>query len=92
MWFLRHLDRLDVEMAAVEALRKEGWIKRALWQVVPDDGSLRLEIDFQAGGALRKGWLVYPYVFPHAPPMLLPRDPQQRWSGHQWGAGGELCL
>lgn len=92
MWFLRNLDRLDVEMAAVEALRKEGWIKLAHWQVVPDDGSLRLEIDFQAGGALRKGWLVYPHVFPHAPPMLLPRDPQQLWSGHQWGAGGELCL
>lgn len=92
MWFLRHLDRLDVEMAAVEALRKDGWIKRAQWQVVPGDGSLRLEIDFQAGGALRKGWLVYPHVFPHAPPMLLPRDPEQRWSGHQWGAGGELCL
>lgn len=92
MWFLRHLDRLDVEMAAVEALRKEGWIKRAQWQVVPDDGALRLEIDFQAGGALRLGWLVYPHVFPHAPPMLLPRDPDQRWSGHQWGAGGELCL
>ncbi len=92
MWFLRHLDRLDVEMAAVEALRKEGWIKRAQWQVVPDNGSLRLEIDFQAGGALRKGWLIYPHVFPHAPPMLLPRDPEQRWSGHQWCAGGELCL
>lgn len=92
MWFLRRLDRLDVEMAAVEALRKEGWIKRAQWQVVPYEGALRLEVEFQAGGALRKGWLVYPHVFPHAPPMLIPRDPEQLWSGHQWGVGGELCL
>lgn len=92
MWFLRRLDRLDVEIAAVGALRKEGWIKRAQWQVVPNEGSLRLEIDFQAGGALRKAWLAYPHVFPHAPPMLVPRDPEQRWSGHQWGPGGELCL
>lgn len=92
MWFLRRLDRLDSEMAAVETLRKEGWVEHAQWQVVPEEGALRVEIDFLAGGKLRKAWLTYPHVFPNAPPMLSPRDDTQRWSGHQWGAGGELCL
>ena len=36
--------------------------------------------------------LQYPNHFPHSPPSVLPRDESARWSEHQYGAGGELCL
>ncbi|HEY4381397.1 MAG TPA: ThiF family adenylyltransferase [Acidobacteriaceae bacterium] len=36
--------------------------------------------------------LRYPDHFPNSPPLVLPRGEQERWSSHQYGAGGELCL
>lgn len=92
MWFLRRLDRLDAEMSAVAKLREEGWLTTAEWGFDLETGALRAEIDFLAGGSKRKAWLTYPHAFPYAPPRVTPRDSAARWSGHQWGAGGELCL
>jgi len=36
--------------------------------------------------------LRYPNHFPHSPPVVMPRGAKERWSFHQYGAGGELCL
>lgn len=35
--------------------------------------------------------ITYPHFFPSVPPQIAPRD-GARVSGHQYGAGGELCL
>lgn len=92
MWFAQCLDRLDAEMSVVAKLREEGWITTAEWGFDMETGELRAEIDFSAGGSQRRAWLTYPYTFPYAPPRVTPRDPSKRWSSHQWGVGGELCL
>lgn len=89
MWFIRSLDRLDDEMRSIAALVKEGWVKRATWQVTPDC-LLCAEVTFSAGGKLRDAQLLYPQVFPYAPPRVIPKD-GERWSSHQWPSG-ELCL
>lgn len=36
--------------------------------------------------------LKYPTHFPSAPPSLIPRGAVERWSSHQYGPTGELCL
>jgi molybdopterin/thiamine biosynthesis adenylyltransferase/ubiquitin-protein ligase len=36
--------------------------------------------------------LRYPNHFPHSPPVVTPRGVEERWSTHQYGTGGELCL
>ena len=35
--------------------------------------------------------IVYPSFFPDMPPLVMPQG-DERLSGHQYGAGGELCL
>lgn len=39
-----------------------------------------------------KARMGYPTVFPNAPLYIRPRDPSERWSNHQFGSGGSLCL
>ena len=36
--------------------------------------------------------LQYPEMFPFSAPSVFPRGEITRWSSHQFGAGGELCL
>ena len=50
------------------------------------------DADIVAPAGVRPISLRYPNHFPHSPPMVLPRGVNERWSGHQYGPGGELCL
>lgn len=36
--------------------------------------------------------LIYPVAFPSTPPFIKPMDPSERWTAHQYGPGGSLCL
>jgi len=90
MWFLRSLERLDLERRSVALLLDEGWVTAVEWQVTRDDGLLCADVAFTAGGERRRALLLYPQVFPYAPPRVIPKD-GERWSSHQWPSG-ELCL
>jgi hypothetical protein len=61
------------------------------WRI---DNSVRLvlDADIAAGGRVYPIFLQYPDLFPHTPPSIFPRGDTTRWSQHQFGAGGELCL
>jgi molybdopterin/thiamine biosynthesis adenylyltransferase len=50
------------------------------------------DADIFAAGLTFPISLRYPNHFPHSPPLVLPRGVEERWSSHQYGAGGELCL
>ncbi|MGO9083662.1 MAG: ThiF family adenylyltransferase [Candidatus Sulfotelmatobacter sp.] len=67
------------------------WLTPLQWRI---DESLRLiwEADIHAGGRTFPISMRYPNHFPHSPPVVVPRGVRTRWSGHQFGAGGELCL
>lgn len=90
-WYERRPNRLAHERNALEDLVQEGWVKRVLWSFDEQDGEARADIDFEAGGKVREARLIYPFVYPAVPPRLVPREPGQRWSTHQWGTD-ELCL
>jgi hypothetical protein len=91
-WFERRPRRFAREREVLEGLRQEGWVKVIDWVIDVDGGTVHADIDFEAGGHLREARMHYPFVYPSAPPRLVPRDAQHRWSRHQWGLGGELCL
>lgn len=55
-------------------------------------GGLHLDAVIRAGGHDYEVTMVYPEVFPAAPPIVRPKNRDERWSGHQWGRGGSLCL
>ncbi len=92
IWSIESPERAQRERAELEAL-----VSRADW-LVPDewrvDTSLRQiwDAEIRIGDQTYAISLRYPNHFPHSPPLVLPRDETSRWSNHQWGAGGELCL
>lgn len=90
-WFERHPHRLTHERDVLAALVQEGWVKAANWVIDKEAGTVHVDIDFIGGGKLREARLEYPFIYPSAPPRLVPRAAGQRWSNHQWGTQ-ELCL
>lgn len=82
--FLREraeLDRLEVE---------EDWLSTA-WRMSAD-GSITVDLDTTIHGRVFAGRMTYPDTFPDSPPFICPRDNSERWSSHQYGPGGPLCL
>jgi len=92
IWFLENHRRHRQEREALEALAGGvDWLTPLQWRI---DDSLRLvwDADIHAGGRSFPVSVRYPNHFPHSPPVILPRGDQTRWSSHQYGPGGELCL
>lgn len=75
------LDRLEAE---------EDWLSTA-WRMC-EDGSITVDLNMTIHGRVFAGQMTYPDTFPDSPPYICPRDKSERWSGHQYGAGGSLCL
>ena len=92
IWYLENYLRSRRERAALEALAASvDWLTPMGWRI---DGSLRLiwDADISTPARVFPILLRFPNHFPHSPPLVLPRNEQERWSSHQYGAGGELCL
>jgi sulfur-carrier protein adenylyltransferase/sulfurtransferase len=92
IWYLENYLRSRHERLALEALAASvDWLTPIGWRI---DGSLRLiwDADISAPARVFPISLRFPNHFPHSPPLVLPRNEQDRWSSHQYGAGGELCL
>lgn len=89
-WFLDDPGRLAREMAAIELLETEAdWLRGTVWGL---GGGLHLDATIRAGGHDYEIRMTYPEVSPAAPPIVKPKNRDERWSDHQWGPGGSLCL
>lgn len=92
IWYFENLQRTRQEREALEVLASTAdWVTPIGWRI---DASLRLtwDADISVAGQTFPISLRYPNHFPHSPPVVLPRGDAQRWSSHQYGPGGELCL
>jgi ubiquitin-protein ligase len=91
IWFLSDLARVARERAAIDELQAQAgaWLKNVNWKITP---LLEADADIEVNGDLYPVTLQYPYVFPSCPPSVFPRGVDARWSYHQYGRGGELCL
>lgn len=92
IWYIENLSRSRAERQAIEALAANvDWLVLGDWRI---DASLRLILDAEIGVGDRRYAIAlrYPNHFPHTPPLVLPRGEDERWSSHQYGPGGELCL
>lgn len=89
-WALDYPTRFLLERAAIDRLEAEtDWLSSA-WRF--RDGVIAVDLDLRIHGCVYEGVMTYPVTFPDSPPYIRPRDISQRWSGHQYGAGGPLCL
>lgn len=91
-WYLEDLARFKREREGLLALSmRVDWLTFTIPHV-DDEGRLLVDCDLNIGHRQFPVILRYPHSFPHSPPSVLPRGVDERWSGHQFGAGGELCL
>ncbi|WMS87905.1 ThiF family adenylyltransferase [Pleionea litopenaei] len=91
IWWLNRSTRLSSEKAAVANLEAAvDWLQVGKWQA---NKELAMCLDFQVshGNEIFDFRMVYPSVFPDAPPLIYTKD-GSRISQHQYGAEGELCL
>lgn len=89
-WWLTDFTRVGAEKAAVEELAGEGWFTLTRWTI----NAYRLSVDgiIRAAGADYPVRLVYPDQFPSVPAWVEPQETDSRWTDHQFGPGGSLCL
>ena len=91
MWWIKHPERLAVELEAIEDLQaNEPWLV-GIKEALPEGLIFAVEFDINLNGEVLPFVLKYPGLFPHTPPSVFPRD-GRRHSGHQYGTGGEMCL
>ncbi len=90
MWWLADPKRMLAERQAIEALDAD-WFRHPIWSV---DEKFRLTLDFdlELAHGLYPLRLTYHNTFPASPPSIRPADGEARLTGHQYGAGGDLCL
>lgn len=91
MWIVERMARYSAERAALAELESnESWLENVAWRF--EGGAVAIDADLIVGADRRSVTLTYPGIFPAAPPSVRPRGDATRWSPHQYGPGGELCL
>lgn len=91
IWWLGEFSRVSAEKSAVERLAaEEQWFALSRWRI--DEFCLSVEGDILVQGVRYPVRLTYPDQFPSVPAWVQPQDPEARWSTHQYGKGGSLCL
>lgn len=90
-WAMDDPARFLRERGEIERLEsQEDWLT-TVW-TIGDGGLVAVDLDFAVHGRIFAGRMTYPDMFPSSPPYIRPRDASERWSVHQYGAGGSLCL
>jgi sulfur-carrier protein adenylyltransferase/sulfurtransferase len=90
MWFLKNPARYQAEVDAIASLHEMSpWLTALNWRF--DGGRLLCDAELIVAGKLYPVTLRYNTGFPNTPPSVRPRV-EERWSMHQYGKGGELCL
>ena len=90
LWWIVNSVRLASERAAVDQLPGENWFRLERW--LADEGRLAVDGVIIAHGREYPVRLIFPDQFPSVPAWVQPRQADARWSSHQYGKGGVLCL
>jgi len=91
---LEQAQRMLEEKAQLDLLSTTAkWLVSHHWTLT--DGSVRdvcVDAELTIHGVVRHVRLVYPQLFPETPAFVLPQGTEERWSQHQYGRIGALCL
>lgn len=91
-WFLdlKNMERFKLEREAIAQLQETAdWLQGTHWKC---NGKLSVAAILDIEGTTFEIQMIYPDLFPVLAPSVYPRDSKVRWSTHQYGAGGPLCL
>ncbi|MBU2034547.1 MAG: ThiF family adenylyltransferase [Candidatus Omnitrophica bacterium] len=91
LWFLSNPEILRREREAFNALKaNKSWLCGLDWAI--EDQQLCVYVVINVANSEYKAKIIYPKHFPDAPPIVFPQLPARRWSTHQYGDNGSLCL
>jgi sulfur-carrier protein adenylyltransferase/sulfurtransferase len=91
IWWIENPARSASERLAVENLvGSQSWLQIVQFRL--DGTRICWDLDIVTPRRSYPITLRYPDFFPGSPPLIFPRGVKERWSFHQYGAGGELCL
>lgn len=91
IWWIENPERSAAERLAIQELAGSvDWLQ--LLGLRLDGSHLCWDADILTPERPYPITLRYPDHFPGSPPLVFPRGVQERWSFHQYGTGGELCL
>ena len=91
IWWIENPTRSASERLAVENLAgSQLWLQIVQFRL--DGTRVCWDLDIVTPRRSYPITLRYPDFFPGSPPLIFPRGVKERWSFHQYGAGGELCL
>ena len=92
LWAVENPARFLHERTALEALVGGApWVTALRWGITKD-AMLKVDVALAIGDTTYDVELVYPNLFPETPAYIRPRMSTARWSLHQYGLGGVLCL
>ncbi len=89
-WLTRPGRALSERRAIAELEHQHPWLRITKW-VLTSETRLSAEFEIEHLGKVIPLVIIFPSFFPDMPPQVKPRE-AVRISGHQYGAGGELCL
>jgi len=90
LWFLSNPALLKRERDAFDQLKKEAeWLIGLEWSL---PGKLSVLAVIRVHGHDYKVRMEYPTYFPDSQPAVYPVEADRRWSTHQYGERGSLCL
>lgn len=91
IWWVDNPERSAAERLSVENLAGSvDWLQVIGLRL--DGAHLCWDVDIVTPERTYPVTLRYPDHFPSSPALVFPRGVEERWSFHQYGAGGELCL
>lgn len=91
IWWIENPARSAAERLSVENLAGSvDWLQVVGLRL--DGVHLCWDVDIVTPRRTYPVTLRYPDHFPSSPALVFPRDVEERWSFHQYGPGGELCL
>jgi molybdopterin/thiamine biosynthesis adenylyltransferase len=89
-WLIENPRRFLYEREQIESLESDvDWLSTQ-WSLAT--GEVTVEFYMTVHGVAYEGTLTYPALFPDTPAYIHPKDSTDRWSEHQYGVGGSLCL
>lgn len=93
IWWLSDFNRLEMERGEIDKLEEqEEWLQGITWIFEKSTLFLCVEAEIIVNNVSYPIRMCYPDFFPASPPTVKPQNTEARWSGHQYGSGGDLCL
>jgi ubiquitin-protein ligase len=91
LWFIQDSARLESERSRIKSLESEqSWLEGVVWQITKNGIGFDCEIVLDEKHSYPIH-VQFPQFYPSVPPSVVPIN-DERWSEHQYGSGGDLCL